>query len=166
MYRDVEIPWRTQVLDHAIEVVASASGNDDLVETVDIRIPLVALATEKAVPTMTSDGIEELAGILEEMASALGDAEEYGRLNARYHHAIYRAARRPRLLKLIEGLREESAAYLRFYAAIIPSAEQLHREHMEIFEACSAGGPQAAARTVARHLQHTVAYVSAALRDT
>jgi DNA-binding GntR family transcriptional regulator len=137
---------------------------DLLVEIYEIRIPLEALAVEKAVANMTSDDIEQLAITLTEMATALDNSEEYGRLNAAYHHAMYRPAGRPRLLTLIEALREESGAYLRFYAAMTPSAEQLHREHIEIFEACQGGRALDAARAVSRHLQHTVDYVSTAFR--
>jgi DNA-binding GntR family transcriptional regulator len=146
-------------------VIVFQPSVDDLVETYEIRIRIEALATEKAVPNMTPEDIDELAGILCSMKAAIGAPGEYGQLNARYHYAIYRPAGRPKLQKLIEALREASAAYLRFYAAITPSAEELHREHTEIYEACKARDAGRAADAVARHLQHTVDYVSAALRD-
>lgn len=138
---------------------------DDLVETYDIRIPLEAMATEKAVPNMTDEDIDKLAGILKEMEACQEDEASYRKLNTEFHRTIYHPSHRPKLEKLIADWREASSAYLRFYAAIMRTAEQLHQEHTEIFEACQARAPKRAAKAVQRHLEHTVDHVSAALRE-
>jgi DNA-binding GntR family transcriptional regulator len=137
---------------------------DDLVETYDIRIPLEATALELAVPNMTVADLQRLGTLLERMRAAEDDKSTYSALNTQYHQALYLPSHRPRLGKLITDLRDQSTGYLRFYAAIMPSAAELNREHAEIFEACRAGAAATAGDAVRRHLRNTVDHVSDALR--
>jgi DNA-binding GntR family transcriptional regulator len=137
----------------------------DLKETYEIRTPLEALATEKGVENMTAGDIVELEALLRKMANSGDDHGLYNKLNAQFHGLIYRAARRPKLEKLIADLREASAAYLRFYATFSPSARETQREHTLIFEACKARAPKRAAKAMIAHLQHTVDFVSSGLEE-
>ena len=138
---------------------------EDLKETYEIRIPLEALATEKGVENMTAEDIAELETILGKMEKSGDDHVLYNELNAEFHGRIYRAARRPKLEKLIADLREASAAYLRFYATHSPSARETQQEHTLIFEACRARAPKRAAKAMIAHLQHTVDFVSTGLEE-
>lgn len=136
---------------------------EDLKETYEIRIPLEALATEKGVENMTDGDIAELEAVLGRMAQTADDAKRYNELNSQFHGIIYAAARRPKLAQLIADLRESSAAYLRIYATVAPTANDTHKEHEAIFEACRARAPKRAAKAMIEHLQHTVEHVSAGL---
>jgi DNA-binding GntR family transcriptional regulator len=140
----------------------------DLQETYEIRIPLEALATELGVKNMTEADIEELRGLLAQMrVLARRDAEtdrmRYGELNLKFHSAIYRAARRPMLAKLIADLRESSAAYLRLNTVVSPTADETQADHTRIYEACQAHAPKRAAKAMISHLEHTVERVARAL---
>jgi DNA-binding GntR family transcriptional regulator len=137
----------------------------DLKETYEIRIPLEALATEKGVENMGAEDVADLARILRQMEKSGDDHVLYNKLNAEFHGCIYRAARRPKLEKLIGDLREASAAYLRFYATFSPSARETQAEHTQIFEACKARAPKRAAKAMIAHLQHTVDFVSRGLAE-
>jgi DNA-binding GntR family transcriptional regulator len=140
---------------------------EDLKETYEIRIPLEALATEKAVENMTDADLAEIKRLLDRMAEAADDRKRYSKLNLEFHSAIYRVARRPKLEKLIMELRESSAAYLRLYAAQSPNGRQTQQEHVAIYEALAARAPRRAAQAMIRHLQHTVDFVSRSLeRET
>jgi DNA-binding GntR family transcriptional regulator len=132
---------------------------DDLNATYEIRIPLEALATEKAVENMGESDIELLDELIQKMAKA-EDLDRYGELNSQFHASIYAVAKRPRLSKLIAELREESAGYLRLYATLLPGPEQTHPDHVAIFEACKAGRAKRAGKAMTAHLEHTVEYVS------
>jgi DNA-binding GntR family transcriptional regulator len=146
-------------------VVVFQPTAEDLQETYEIRIPLEALATEKAVENMTDRDIGELKRLLDRMADAIADGKRYSRLNQEFHAAIYRAARRPKLEKLIMDLRDESAAYLRLYATQSPNGRDTQVEHTAIYEACAARAPKRAAQAMIKHLQHTVAFVSRSLEQ-
>lgn len=134
---------------------------DDLTETYEIRIPLEALATELAVMQATNDDIDELEAILEEMASTGTDWDRYSALNSKFHATIYRAAKRPKLARLIQDLRDESAAYLQFWGRHSPLDTQ--RDHTEIFEACKSYEPKRAAKAMVRHLERSADHVRAEL---
>jgi DNA-binding GntR family transcriptional regulator len=137
----------------------------DLQETYEIRIPLESLAIELAVPNMTDEDLAELESFLRQMQAAKDDRGRYNELNAAFHARMYRCARRPKLERIIADLREASAAYLRLYATISPSAEDTHAEHTAIVAACRAKAPKRAAKAMTKHLQHTVDFVSKNLRE-
>lgn len=138
---------------------------EDLQETYDIRIPLEAVATEKAVEKMTERDLEALDDLLERMGDATTQPTQYSRLNKTFHSRIYRVAGRPKLEKLIADLREASTAYLRLYATLAPTADQTQEEHARIVAACRVGDPRAAGKAVEEHLRHTVERVSAGLPE-
>ena len=138
---------------------------DDLQETYDIRIPLEAVATEKAVENMTDEDLDALEDLLAQMGASTTQAAQYNRLNLKFHEHIYRASQRPRLEKLIGELRESSAAYLRVYSTLTPTADQTQKEHERIVAACRKRDPKAAAKAVEAHLRNTVSRVSAGLPD-
>jgi DNA-binding GntR family transcriptional regulator len=137
----------------------------DLGELYEIRIPLEALATEKAVANITDEDLITLQGLLAEMAASTDRRPHYQELNRVFHATIYAAAKRPKLEKLIMDMRDASTAYLRLYATISPTAQDTQREHEAIFAAIKARAPKRAAREMKAHLQHTVEFVSAGLRQ-
>jgi len=146
-------------------VVVFKPTAEDLKETYEIRIPLEALATEKAVENMSDADLTEIKRLLDRMAEAANDRKRYSRLNHEFHGAIYRVARRPKLAKLIMDLREQSAAYLRLYAAKSPNGRETQQEHEAIYEALAARAPKRAAQAMVKHLQHTVDFVSRSLEQ-
>jgi DNA-binding GntR family transcriptional regulator len=145
-------------------VVVFHPSADDLQELYEIRIPLEALATEKAVANIAEEQLATLESLLREMAASTDEPAHYQELNRTFHATIYAAARRPKLEKLILDMRDASTAYLRLYATISPTANDTQREHEAIFEAIRARAPKRAAKAMTAHLQHTVDFVSAGLR--
>jgi DNA-binding GntR family transcriptional regulator len=137
----------------------------DLTETYEIRIPLEALATEKGVENMTDDDLVQLKRLLDQMQEAAENPKRYSELNLKFHATIYRAAKRPKLEKLILDLREASAAYLRLHEATLPNGYETQRDHTAIYEACVARAPKRAAKAMTAHLQHTVDHVSRSLEE-
>ncbi len=138
---------------------------EDLRELYDMRIPLEAVATEKAVENMSAETIATLEELVAEMDDARDDRERYRQLNRTFHATLYAASGRPRLERLIADLRDASAAYLRMNAAIAPSASETQRDHAAIVSACKARAPKRAAKAMVTHLTHTVSNVSRRLVD-
>jgi DNA-binding GntR family transcriptional regulator len=138
---------------------------EDLQETYDIRIPLEAVATEKAVENMTDEDLDALEDLLAQMSASTTQAAQYNRLNVKFHERIYSASKRPRMEKLIGELREASAAYLRLYSTLAPTADQTQKEHERIVAACRRRDAKGAAKAIEAHLRSTVARVSAGLPD-
>ena len=131
-----------------------------LIEHYEIRIALEVLAIEKAAEHFQAQDAPALTAILDEFI-ATSDAARFVELNHQFHTQLYRLARRPRLLTMIEDFRNASNAYLHLYAAAyLPRAIQhADSEHRAILAACQTNDPARAASTIRHHLQQTVKQV-------
>ena len=138
----------------------------DLRENSEIRMALEPLATQLAVPFMTEADHKELRRLLKEMASTgPTDAARYPRLNRAFHTTIYKAADRPHLLALIEGLRNAASGYMRIFANAIRDAAAPQHEHEHIYDMCVARDAPEAARLMREHLRHTLVTVAEQLEQ-
>jgi DNA-binding GntR family transcriptional regulator len=138
---------------------------DDLQELYEMRIPLEAVATEKAVEKMSAETLETLEDLLTQMERASDEPSRYTALNRAFHSTIYDAAGRPKLARLIADLRDASAAYLRMYQTLGPGARDTQRDHTAIVNACKARAPKRAAKAMVVHLTHTVDKLSERMAD-
>ena len=139
---------------HRGAMVAELS-REELEEIYLIRRVLEGLAARLAVPNINAEQLEVLRTILERM-DRTEDAEAWIELNYRFHHTIYRAANRPRLLEIIDNLRKTVAPYIRQY---ISSAEYRHQaqiSHWRIYRACEERNPTLAEEETIQHLQAVV----------
>ncbi|HVO53849.1 MAG TPA: GntR family transcriptional regulator [Solirubrobacterales bacterium] len=138
---------------------------EDLRELYEVRIPLEALATERAVPNLDEEHFGRLSELLREMATAdrRGDFSRSGELNSEFHSLIYSAADRVQLVKLIADLRDSSRAYTSLFPVLVGRLEETEREHEAIYEACLDRAPDRAAQAMTAHLRHTVDVVSRSL---
>ena len=136
----------------------------DLIEHYEIRIALEVLATEKAAKLFQEQDAPALTAILDEMV-ATTDAVRFVELNHQFHMQLYRLGERPRLLMMIEDLRNASNAYLHLSAtASLPRETQsADREHRAILAACQTNDPLRAGSTMRHHLQQTVEQVMSML---
>ncbi len=151
---------------HRGVVVFEPSGRD-LHEYYEIRIPLEAFATEKAVPNLSDGDLARLQSLRERLAASnrKADWKLSTELNDEFHFTIYRAARRPQLLQMITELRASSRAYVAIVPRLVDRMEESDREHEAIYRACAEKRPKQAAKAMVRHLQHSVDIVSASLED-
>ena len=140
-----------QILPHRGAIVAELSP-EELEEIYAIRAVLEGMAARLAVPNMDLARLEELETILHEL-NATDDLDLWLELNRRFHHTIYQAAGRPRLLSLIENLRNTSAPYIRQYIDSSEHMEEAKESHQRIFEACARGDAAAARRETEKHLK-------------
>jgi len=100
--------WRDN---HKGYVVQQLSSND-LEEIIRIRVALETMAIAEACQRITED---EIAGLLV-MAKDFShreedDIDEFYRFNQRFHSTVYRSARMPTLLGIIENLWEKMSPY-------------------------------------------------------
>jgi DNA-binding GntR family transcriptional regulator len=148
-------------------VVVYKPTSEDLREIYEIRIPLEALATERAVPNLTNEDLEHILGLLQNLVAAerKGEITLSNELNDQFHTRIYVAAGRPHLLALITDLRAASRSYTRLFAETVRSVERTEADHAAIYQACAARTPERAAAAMVKHLRHTVDVVAAGLEQ-
>jgi DNA-binding GntR family transcriptional regulator len=141
-------------------VVVFKPSLDELAEIYEIRGALEPFAAGLAASRLSEASLLRLREIL--VATETADAAEHSKLNVDFHALIYAAAARPRLLELIENLRQVALAYLtltvRHYDA--GYAEQVHGEHEAILVALEQRDEAGAVQAVSRHLRNNEAQVA------
>jgi DNA-binding GntR family transcriptional regulator len=128
---------------------------EDLREIFEIRETLEVLAIRTALVKLDDERLEELDGILRQMRRTR-DQEEWVALNNRFHLVLYEAAQMPRLLRMIERLRDAGTPYIHFALSTKPPTRMVEAEHKEILAACKARDPERAERAVRLHLESTM----------
>jgi DNA-binding GntR family transcriptional regulator len=135
-------------------IVAELSP-EELEEIYMLRRVLEGLAARLAVPYLDAERLTVLEEILQAMDET-EDADAWIELNYRFHHIIYEAARRPRLLALIDNLRNIVAPYIRQYISTPEYRQSAQASHRRILEACVRRDAVAAQRETEEHLQAVV----------
>lgn len=130
--------------------VAELSSNE-LEETYFIRGMLEGMAARLGARNMDDARIAELADIVERLEQT-SDLDKFLELNGRFHHTIYEAAERPRMLSIIQNLRNIAAPYNRQYVATAEHMETAQRWHRRILEACRNCDGEAAEDATRKHL--------------
>jgi DNA-binding GntR family transcriptional regulator len=119
---------------HRGAVVAELS-REELEEIYFLRGVLEGVAARLAAPKMDETHIAKLQAILEKMEQ-LTNLDEWLDLNRNFHNTIYDVINRPRLLSMIESLRNTAAPYIRDYIASPEYLEVTRLGHRRILEAC------------------------------
>lgn len=150
-------------------VIVFMASNEDVVENYEIRIALECLAAELAAKSITAGELEQLDALLAEMAVKLRTDISYHNtvLNPAFHGIVNNAARRPRLLSLIDSQRRAAVAYQSLINTPEVSDEYLddvQAEHEEIVAALRARAPKRASKAVRGHIEHNLEQVLLGLR--
>lgn len=132
--------------------VVSELSPDELEEIYLVRGMLEGMAARLAAPKMDEERIATLRSILVEM-DATPDPDRWLTLNNRFHHTIYQAANRPRMLSIIEYVRNIATPYIRQFVDAPEHMESSRRDHRRTLEACAAGDGVRAEAEIRKHLQ-------------
>ncbi len=85
--------------------------------------------------------------------------------NKEFHSSIYALARRPVLLETISVLRNRAGMYVNFLARSDEGRARADAEHLEMYEALSAGEGERLADLIRQHLQHTLDWLQSVIPD-
>jgi DNA-binding GntR family transcriptional regulator len=149
-------------------VVVFEASPEDVRENFEIRAALESLAAELAAKAITDEELAALDELLLEMRKTIrrDPAHHNSVLNPRFHSIINTAARRPRLLDLIENLRGAAATYQALLVNTDLTDEYIdavQTEHEEIVAALRARAPKRAAQAVKKHVGHAEAEILKAM---
>ena len=135
--------------------VVSGFSIAEIEELFELRALLESDLTERAVPSLTTNNLEDASAILERFDAALrsGDVATWGDLNWRFHSTIYGAAARPLTLATVERLHRQAERYMRMQLALTKGESRAAAEHREILEACMREEEKTAASLVAEHIR-------------
>lgn len=133
-------------------------STDEIQEIYDIRILLEGDAIRRAVPHLTPAMLARAGSLLEQLDTA-PDGQSFGRLDEAFHAALYAPADRPRLLELINTLRNQVTQFLYAASPMQTYRDSALHEHRRIMDACHAGDVDAAVAAVEEHLSNSVRLV-------
>lgn len=122
---------------HRSAVVAPLS----LIEIEDLyqsRRALESMLAEAGASRVTESTIRQMEDVIEmqDRAVKAGDPDRFTELDREFHFALYRAAGYARAYDLIQGLRDSSERYVRFYAVYKDGAAESLGEHRRILQLC------------------------------
>ena len=126
----------------------------DVREYYEIREALEGLAITLALDRIDDSMLDELQDLVSSMRQER-DEEQWAAMNQEFHRRIYSAAERPRLVSMIENLRDASRAYIQMYVAHQAPGERSDADHQRILDACRARDPGRARAAVSYHMRHT-----------
>lgn len=139
-----------EVIPHRGAVVAELSLAE-LEEILVLRGVLEGMAARLAVPKMDAERLKHLEAVLQELTQTT-DLDRWMELNHRFHYIIYEAANRPRLLALIDNLRNTVTPYMREFVASTEHWREAAASHRTIYEACVKRDPLLVERETQAHL--------------
>lgn len=124
----------------------------DLVEAMEVRAELEALAARSAATRMTEDCLKELRRLIEEMRELAekGDTHGHAVKNTQFHETVLRASGNKTLHRTWSMLEPYARTYV---TAMVPGMDLiwLGDRHRDILEALEAGDPERAAATMRHH---------------
>ncbi|CUA81370.1 MULTISPECIES: GntR family transcriptional regulator [Gulbenkiania] len=151
--RQLEAEGLIQIIDHKGAVVSKLSL-EDVLELLEIRAMLESELLRASIPCQTDADLQLAADTLQEFDQALksNDVRHWGELNSRFHLALYRSARRPNTLALIEQLHNKTDRYTRMQILFTRTMERAHEEHTKLLELCRSGAKDEAAEFIRFHI--------------
>ena len=126
----------------------------DVREYYEIREALESLAITLALDRIDDSLLDDLQELVEKMRQEQ-DEEQWAAMNQEFHRRIYRASERPRLLSMIESLRDASRTYIQMYVAHQAPGERSDADHQRILDACRGHDAGKARAAVSYHMRHT-----------
>lgn len=124
----------------------------DLVEAMEVRGELEALAARQAATKITLDELAELRALIDEMheMGELGDAHGHAQNNTAFHATVVRASGNRTLERIWSMLEPYARTYV---TAMVPGTDLLWLgdRHSAILDALEAGSPERAAETMRVH---------------
>jgi DNA-binding GntR family transcriptional regulator len=133
----------------------------DMADAYDLRIVLEAMAVERACSRITAPELDQAEAFYADMLKAMedGDVERASVAHIDFHLTLYRAARSPWLIHIVELLMASTERYRRLLTPARPNARHLaatRDQHRDILEAVRRGDEGVARERLRRHLQESV----------
>jgi len=132
-------------------VVVSGLSVDGIQEIYEIRIALESTALRLSLPHLTDEDLSRAQEVLGEL-DRVTDITRWIELNRDFHTLLYAAARRPRLLALIDSMRANVNRYMYLYISLLNYQPRSQEEHRRILEAVKRRDADAAVKALEHHL--------------
>ena len=139
----------------------------DMEDVLQIRRCLDDLAVRLSCEKMTQEQLKALYLALKkfEESTRSRDVKQIAQADVEFHDTIYKAADNPKLLTLLNNLREQMYRYRLEYLKDTGSRQRLLREHQEIFAGIRNGDKKAVSAAICQHIDNQEEAILSGLRE-
>jgi len=134
-------------------IVASLS-RADITEIYGIRTTLETAALRAAVPLLSPATLRRASAVLDEYELET-DTRHWGELDLEFHATLYGLEGQPRLLGIINTLRNQVDRYFHIFPLAVKQREPFQADHRAILESCVGRDSDAAVTHLEQHLERT-----------
>lgn len=147
--------------------IVAGMTEKDMQDVLEIREALEELSVQVACDKITDEEIEELRKNMKSFEHSLGsgDLKEMAQADVEFHDVIYRATDNPKLINMLNNLREQMYRYRVEYLKNPQNHDQLLREHESIYKGILEKDKDAVTEMIRRHISNQVDVVKHMIRE-
>ena len=136
-------------------IVANLS-RADIREIYAIRTTLETAALRTAIPLLSPAALRRASAVLDEYELET-DTRRWGELDLEFHATLYGLDQQPRLLGIINTLRNQVDRYFQIFPLAVKQRDAFQRDHRAILNACVKRTSSSAVTHLEQHLERTAA---------
>ena len=139
----------------------------DMEDVLQIRVVLDELAVKIACNLMTAEQLNELVATMHEFeeSTKTGDVKRIAEADVKFHDIIYKSTDNPKLVNMLNNLREQMYRYRVEYLKDENNYPTLMKEHKQIVEGLRNKNEQTVTETMHQHVKNQAVAVKAMIRE-
>lgn len=147
--------------------IVAGMTEKDMQDVLEIREALEELSVQVACDKITEEEIARLRENMENFEESLksGDLKRMAEADVEFHDVIYQATDNPKLINMLNNLREQMYRYRVEYLKNPSNHEQLLREHEAIYRGIMEKDKDAVTEMIRKHISNQVDVVKNIIRE-
>ena len=147
--------------------IVAGMTEKDMQDVLQIREALEELSVQVACDKITDEEIEKLQKNMKNFEHSLksGDLKKMAQADVEFHDVIYQATDNPKLINMLNNLREQMYRYRVEYLKNPENHEQLLKEHEAIYKGIVEKDKQAVTNMIRKHISNQVDVVKNIIRE-
>lgn len=136
--------------------IVAALSHAEIKEIYGIRTTLETAALRTAIPLLSPATLRRASAVLDEYELET-DTRRWGDLDLEFHATLYGLDQQPRLLGIINTLRNQVDRYFHIFPLAVKQRDAFQRDHRAILESCVKRDAATAVTHLTQHLERTAA---------
>ena len=147
--------------------IVAGMTEKDMQDVLEIREALEELSVQVACDKITDEEIAKLQKNMKNFEHSLksGDLKKMAQADVEFHDVIYQATDNPKLISMLNNLREQMYRYRVEYLKNPQNHEQLLKEHEAIYKGIVEKDKKAVTEMIRKHISNQVAVVKNMIRE-
>lgn len=147
--------------------IVAGMTEKDMQDVLEIREALEELSVQVACDKITAEEIEKLQINMKNFENSLGsgDLKKMAQADVEFHDVIYQATHNPKLVNMLNNLREQMYRYRVEYLKNPRNHEQLLREHEAIYKGIVEKDKVTVTDMIRKHISNQVDVVKHIIRE-